>query len=195
MIRRLLLLEQPQETRFFVFIGLFGIVLGALYWVLSDELAGTTLLAGFGLASLLVGLRLLVARPERVVAGLAARASAGHRVAGDGDQRPAGGRAGDPGEPPADLPGGGTGGVDTPFGDESGRLPDETLAPLATGLGVALGITAVVFGPWLLIAGLVPLAWGAWTWLTGAGDELEATVEAEQEAPGARPEGAPPAGV
>jgi hypothetical protein len=40
-------------------------------------------------------------------------------------------------------------------------------------------MTAVVFGSWLLVAGLVPLAWGAWTWLTGARDELAATIADE----------------
>ena len=75
----------------------------------------------------------------------------------------------------ADLPGGGAAGVDTPFETPLGRLPGETLAPLALGLGIALAITAVVFGPWLLVAGLLPMAWGAWTWLAAAGDELAAT--------------------
>ena len=68
---------------------------------------------------------------------------------------------------------------DVPFGDERGRLPQETLAPLALGLGVALSLTAVVFGPWLVIAGIVPLGWGAWTWLRGARDELDATAAAD----------------
>ena len=44
------------------------------------------------------------------------------------------------------------------------------------GLGVALSLTAVVFRPWLVIAGIVPLGWGAWTWLRGARDELDATA-------------------
>ena len=54
------------------------------------------------------------------------------------------------------------------------------MAPLALALGVALSLTAVVFGPWLVIAGIVPLGWGAWTWLRGARHELDATVGAAQ---------------
>lgn len=144
MIRRLLLLGHPGETRFFVFVGGFGLVLAAAYWFLTRELAGTVLLAGFGLGAGLLGIRLVLGRPGR--------------------------ERQEPGPPD-----------DTPFLDESGRLPGETLAPLAVGLGVALSLTAVVFGPWLLVAGALPLAWGGWAWLAGARDELDATVAAEDE--------------
>ena len=86
-----------------------------------------------------------------------------------------------------DLAGAGAGGVDTPFETPLGRLPGETLAPLALGLGVALAITDVVFGPWLLVAGLVPMAWGGWTWYTAARDELRATASHEAADPVAAP--------
>jgi hypothetical protein len=170
-MRRLLLLDQPQETRFFLFLGGFGLILAAIYWFLTYEVAGTVLLAGFGLGTGLLGIGLLRSRPRRVA--IAA-------TRGDG----ASGR--DPGTSPtaqatrgeaADLPGGGAAGVDTPFDTPLGRLPGETLAPLALGLGIALAITAVVFGPWLLVAGLLPMAWGAWTWLAAARDELAATED------------------
>lgn len=142
-LRSFLLAGRPDETRFFAFLGAFGLVLGAIYWFASYEVAGTALLLGFGLAGVLAAVRLLVARPMRVA-----------------------------------------GGVDRPFLDETGRLPDETLAPLALGLGIALSMTAIVFGPWLLVAGIVPLGWGAWTWLRGARDELDATIRTD---PGEQP--------
>jgi hypothetical protein len=188
-IRRLLLLDHPNETRFFLFVGGFGLVLGAIYWILTAEVAGTAMLAGFGLGAGLLGVGLFRSRPRAMA--IAARRSrvAGER--GEGPSAPAGSRP-DAATAPLtradrdiadpDVPGPGPLGVDTPFTDETGRMPDETLAPLALGLGVALGLTAVVFGPWLLVAGLVPLAWGAWTWLSGANDELAATVEAERDA-------------
>ena len=68
----------------------------------------------------------------------------------------------------------GTGGVDRPFLDETGRLPDETMAPFAVGLGVAIAGTGLIFGPAPVIVGLLPLAWGAWGWLSGARAELDA---------------------
>jgi hypothetical protein len=169
-IRRLLLADHPHETRFFVFVGGFGLVLAAIYWFLTYELAGTVLLAGFGIGAGLIGIALIGARPAAVTAGVA-------RDAGE-----------DPATGGLDVPVGGTGGVDTPFDDPSGRLPGESLAPLALGLGVALSATAIVFGPWLLVAGLLPLAWGAWTWATGARAELDATVRGEADlAPDALP--------
>ncbi|HEX5826417.1 MAG TPA: hypothetical protein VFY23_02770 [Candidatus Limnocylindrales bacterium] len=189
MIRRLLLLDHPTETRFFLFVGGFGLVLGAIYWILTAEVAGTVMLAGFGLGAGLLGVALFRSRP-RAMAIAARRGRAGETRRGE-RSAPAGARpdaaiaavtSADRDTADPDLPGPGPLGVDTPFTDESGRMPDETLAPLALGLGVALGLTAVVFGPWLLVAGLVPLAWGAWTWLSGANDELVATVEAERDA-------------
>jgi hypothetical protein len=157
-MRRLLAATAPAEARFFLFVGGFGLLLAAIYWIVSYELAGTVLLAGFGLGAGLLGIRLRV-----------------ERAAGGADVPPEGTDV-----PDRDTPGGPA----TPFRDESGRLPGDTLAPLALGLGIALAITAVVFGPWLLVAGVVPLAWGAWTWLAGARDELTATVA--EEAPRAR---------
>jgi hypothetical protein len=167
-IRRVLLLDQPQETRFFVFLGVFGLVLAALYWFLTYEVAGTILLFGFGAGAGLLGIGLYRSRPRAVAVGVA-------RGAGDASSPASQVASGDSG----DLAGGGAGGVDTPFETPLGRLPGETLAPLSLGLGVALAITAVVFGPWLLVAGLVPIAWGAWTWYTAARDELRATVTHE----------------
>ena len=169
MIRRLLLLDQPQETRFFLFLGGFGIVLAAIYWFLTYEVAGTVLLAGFGLGTGLVGIGLLRSRPRRVA--LAAAVVDGGSTADRATSATSQATRGEA----ADLPGGGAAGVDTPFETPLGRLPGETLAPLALGLGIALAITAVVFGPWLLVAGLLPMAWGAWTWLAAARDELAAT--------------------
>jgi len=152
-VRRLLLADHPQETRFFAFIGVFGLVLAAIYWFATYELAGTVLLFGFGLAGAVAGIRLIVARPRR-----AARGAAGEEPLGS------------------------TQGLDRPFLDEAGRLPDETLAPLAVGLGVALALTAVVFGPWLLVAGVLPFAWGGWAWLTSARAELDAMDAADRAA-------------
>jgi hypothetical protein len=179
MIRRLLLLDHPQETRFFLFLGAFGVGLAVIYWFLTYEVAGTILLLGFGGGAGLLGVGLYRSRPSTVALGIAARAGRW----GPAVEQVAGGEA-------EDVPGGGTGGVDTPFATPLGRLPTETLAPLSLGLGIALGLTAVVFGPWLLVAGLVPLAWGAWTWLTAARDELRAAVrqEAAETAPDLAPD-------
>jgi|SRR4051794_27552287 len=162
-VRRLLLSGHPQETRFFAFIGVFGIALATIYWFATYEVAGTVLLLAFGLAGAVAGLRLIASRPRAVAQGSAGRDPV--RDAAGPDK--------------GEGTGGGTGGVDRPFLDETGRLPDETLAPLAVGLGVALAVTAIVFGPWLLVAGALPFAWGAWSWLTSARAELDAMEAAD----------------
>ena len=165
LLRRLLLFDQPQETRFFAVLGIFGLVISVIYWFVSYEPAGTALLLAFGGATGLAALRLGLGRPRRVARG--AQVEPADALAGE--QRGEGS-------------GGGTGGVDRPFADESGRLPTDTLAPLSLGLGIALALTGVVFGPWLVVAGLIPLAWGAFEWLSRASEELEAIEVTDERA-------------
>ena len=165
-IRRLAGLDEPQETRVFLLMAAFGIAIGVVYWFLAYEVAGSILLLAFGVATGLIGAR-LVADPAAATVRRRAR------------ERPA---------PTTDAPGGGTGSIDRPFGDESGRLPAETIAPFVLGLGVATAATAVVFGPAPLIVGVLPIAWGARSWLTSARAELDAT-EAELDATAAESTG------
>jgi hypothetical protein len=153
--RTLTAADQPQEARVFLLLSAFGIVVGAIYWFVSYESAGTVLLLGFGAATGVIGLRLAADPASRLVRERA-RARATETIpAGEGT-------------------GAGTGGVDRPFLDESGRLPDETIAPFAVGLGVAIAATGLIFGLAPVIVGVLPLAWGAWAWLSGARAELDA---------------------
>jgi hypothetical protein len=167
-LRRLIAADEAQETRFFLVLAVFGFVVAAIYWFVSYETAGTILLAGFGLATAIIATR-LAADPvsQRLRRGVLTRSYASAADAA---------RPHPEAMPETDASGGGTGGIDRPFGDESGRLPDATIAPFAVGLGVAVAATGLVFGPAPVIVGLLPLAWGAWTWLAAAGDELVATT-------------------
>jgi hypothetical protein len=108
----------------------FGVI-GAVYWFLTYEVAGSLLLAGSAIASAFVA----------VVLRLGAR----------GEARPV-----------ADVPGGRP---DGPFGDESGRLPAPTAAPLGVGLGVALVVLGLVFTAALALAGAILLLLAAREWL------------------------------
>ena len=69
---------------------------------------------------------------------------------------------------------GATIGADRPFGDETGRLPDPTLAPFAVGLGIALMVLGPVFGLAPVAVGVVSLLSGASMWFRAARDELDA---------------------
>lgn len=146
-------LDEPQETRVFLLMAAFGIGIGVIYWFLAYEVAGTILLLAFGVASGLIAVR-LVADPAAAV------------VRGRAHDRPTA---------TEDAPAAGTGEIDRPFADETGRLPAPTIAPFALGLGIATAATSIVFGPAPLIVGLLPTAWGAWSWLTSAREELDAT--------------------
>src|SRR6266508_3493664 len=56
-------------------------------------------------------------------------------------------------------------GPDGPFGDESGRLPAPTAAPLGVGLGLALVVLGLVFTGALALAGSVLLLLASREWL------------------------------
>jgi hypothetical protein len=71
--------------------------------------------------------------------------------------------------------------TDRPFLDESGRLPDPTLAPFAVGLGVALMVLGPVFGVAPVAVGAVSFVWGAALWLRSARDELDAEEPGHDE--------------
>ena len=159
--RTLTAADQPQEARFFLFLGAFGIVVAIIYWFVSYETAGTVLLLGFGFATGIFGVRLASTPAARAVRD---------RARGRGDAA----------IPSVDATGGGTGDIDRPFLDESGRLPDETVAPFAVGLGLAIASTGFVFGPAPVVVGVLPLAWGAWTWLARARSELDAEERHDQ---------------
>jgi hypothetical protein len=155
-IRRIAGLDEPQETRVFLLMAAFGIAIGVVYWFLSYEVAGTVLLLAFGAATGLIAARLVADPAAATVRRMARERSA----------------------PTTDAPGGGTGEIDRPFGDESGRLPAVTIAPFVLGLGVATAATSVVFGPAPLIVGVLPITWGALSWLSSARAELDA-IESE----------------
>jgi hypothetical protein len=154
-LRRLIGLDEPQETRFFLLIAAWAGVLGGIYLVVGDDPAGGALLIGLLLASGAMAAYLVLARRSAVVRDEAV-------------ERPL------VPEHHADTPGPGAGGVDRPFQDESGRLPDATLAPFAVGLGVALAATGPIFGIAPVAVGIVPFAWGCWAWFTAARAEHDA---------------------
>jgi hypothetical protein len=74
---------------------------------------------------------------------------------------------------------------DRPFLDETGRVPAPSIAPVALALAAALIVTSLVLGPWLLVIAVLPLGWGASSWLRDAGAEFRA--QEGEELPGAAP--------
>jgi hypothetical protein len=161
----------PQETRFFLIIAAWAAALGLIYWVGTAEAAGTLLLAGLALASGAMTAWLVAGRPRRRPPS----------PAEDGSSKPPETDEPRPGAP--DTSGGGTAGVDRPFLDEEGRIPDATVAPFAVGLGLALMALGPVFGLAPVTLGVVALAWGAASWFGAARDELGALDGADRSTP------------
>ena len=186
-LRRFLPTNQPQEVNFFLFLAAFGLAIAVVYWIVSREVAGTALLLGYVLATGAVGVRLAIDPRADLVRRRATRQQDGV-PANVTERTDAGGHG-----PTAE----GTGNVDRPFLDEEGRLPGETLAPFAVGLGASIAATGAIFGLAPVLLGLLPLGWGAWAWLTGAREELEAmeadvhAVEAEVAGRAAEESGLP----
>ena len=179
LVRRLIL-DQAQETRVFLGMAAFGFAVGVIYWFVSYEPAGTILLIGFGLATAVIFARLAADPATARIRRVQRERRRGTPGVVDDARRPAAGGgdfAGDAdvGRGDADVAGGGTASIDRPFLDEDGRFPDDSIAPFAVGLGVAVAATGLIFGPAPVIVGILPVLWGAWNWLLAAGDELAAT--------------------
>lgn len=139
-----------EEVRFFGRLSLYALAVGAVYWFLSYEAAGTVMLVGFGVAT---GVAFVVLRRGSPAAQDGAR---------EDDEGPA-----DPARP------------DGPFGDESAPIPTRSSAPLVVGFGIAVISLSGAFGPWFLLAGAVPLLVGATDWLRSAGRELNQRERSE----------------
>ena len=136
----------PEEVLFFARSAGYGLFNGVIYWILTAEPAGATLLLGFGAASAALALVLLARRRRPAV--------------DDELRRP-----------------------DGPFGDETGRIPAPTLAPLQVGFGLALAGLAIPFGIWMAIASIVPILVGSLGWLHSAEREWRATALSDAAGP------------
>jgi hypothetical protein len=142
-----------EEVRFFGRLSLYALIVGAIYWFISYEAAGTVLLLGFGLAT---GTAFVVLRRGEPRSGGASESNADD--------------AGYPGRP------------DGPFGDESAPVPTRSAAPLVVGFGAAVMALAGAFGPWFLVTGAIPFLIGAVDWLRSAGRELHQRDRADARA-------------
>jgi hypothetical protein len=127
----------PEEVRFFLRIGGFGVAIGVAYWFLTYDPAGTVLLVAFGLATLVVTVPL----------ALRALRAVGATVLD-----------------PREWLGLTKEGSESPFVGDPERLPGASFAPFALGLGIALGALGLVYGAWLVFLGLALAVLGGATW-------------------------------
>src|SRR4051794_5168414 len=112
-------------VRILVGTAAFGLVVGAIYWFISYEAAGTTLLLALGIAPLI----------------LAAYAERDRRRTG-ADTSPL----------PEDLP---DAGAEDSAGEDVGSFPAESAWPIALAGASVLVLGGIVYGPALLVIGLL----------------------------------------
>ena len=146
----------------------FGFAAGIIYWFLSYEWLGTICLLLLGAGPGFAGLILVLEQRQRGGTG-ESRAAAMRRLAG---------------LPPLDPPG-----PKDLEADDLGVLPLPTIWPLAASLGVAILLTGLIYGLWLVILGLGLLGYAVWGWLAAVNREhrygrLEAGTEPPSPAAG-----------
>ena len=144
-------------------VSVFGFVAGIIYWFLSYEALGTVALLLLGAGPGFAGL-ILVQEQRQRGGGREPRAVAMRRLAGIPPQDPPG---------PRDL-----------GAEDLGVLPLPTIWPLAAALGMAILLTGLIYGLWLVILGLGLLGYAAWGWLAAVNRENRyGRVQAETAAP------------
>jgi hypothetical protein len=149
-----------DEAAMMLRVSAFGFVTGIVYWFLSYEWVGTIALlllcAGPGFAGLW-----LLWEGRRQGGPRQSRAEVVRRFAGI---------------PPGDPPG-----PADKRDDDLGVLPLPTIWPLATSLGLAIVLTGLIYGLWLLVLGGGIAAYGIWGWLAAINRENRyGRIQAEQ---------------
>ncbi|HEY2959370.1 MAG TPA: cytochrome c oxidase subunit 4 [Actinomycetota bacterium] len=131
-------------------VAIFGVVAGALYWLVTYEWFGVVALLLLGFASGFAALWLILQQ----------RREPGQREDfGDTVRRLAGVPRRDPAGP-SDY-----------AADHLAVLPLPSIWPLVVAAGVAVLITGLVYGLWLLLVGVVVVVLGLWGWTSAVNRE------------------------
>jgi hypothetical protein len=152
-----------DEAGILLRVPIFGFVAGIVYWFLSYEWLGTVALLLLGAGPGFAGLILVHEQRQRGGTG-ESRAVALRRLAGIPPQDPPG---------PEDL-----------GAEDLGVLPLPTIWPLAASLGVAMLLTGLIYGLWLVILGVGLILYAAWGWLAAVNRENRyGRIQADTQAP------------
>ncbi|HYY80668.1 MAG TPA: cytochrome c oxidase subunit 4 [Actinomycetes bacterium] len=153
-----------DEAAILLRVSAFGFVAGVVYWFLSYEPLGTLALLVLGAGPGFAGL-ILVQERRHQGGSREPRADAVRRFAG---------------LPPRDPPG-----PNDLEAADLGVLPQPSIWPFGVGLGMAIMLTGLIFGLWLVILGAGVTGLAGWGWLAAAAREqrygrLEAEAPPEQ---------------
>jgi hypothetical protein len=139
-----------DEAAMMLRVSAFGFVAGVIYWFLSYEWLGTVALLLLGAGPGFAGL--ILVHEQRQRGGAAeSRANTLRRFAGFPPRDPEG---------PDDLE-----------AEDLGVLPLPTIWPFAAGLGVAILLTGLIYGLWLVVLGAGICAYATWGWLAAVNRE------------------------
>jgi hypothetical protein len=149
-----------DEAAIMLRVSLFGFVSGIVYWFVSYEPLGTVALLLLGAGPGFAGL-ILVHERRRQGGAAESRGDTLRRFAGI---------------PPLDPPG-----PADKRDDDLGVLPLPTIWPFATSLGLAILLTGLIYGLWLIVLGGGIAAYGTWGWLAAINRENRyGRIQAEQ---------------
>ena len=161
-----------EEVRFFLRVALFVLVVGAIYWFVSYEAAGTALLVFAGLAAtFFIAHIALHVRATRVAVAPAAGSPLGrlvgavNRVVGV-DERP-------------------MEEAETPLAATDQLFPTASAWPVIGALAALLVGLGIIYGPWLTLPGIALAVAAVWGWLT----QLDPRPAAATETVGALADG------
>lgn len=138
-----------EEYRFFLRTGVYIAIAGVAYWLLSYEVSGTVLLVALLVAILaFIAVGVALAGAGNVAGDIAAHGGGAlawlNRVIGFGER------------------------VDTPSPLEGGPelVPLASPWPIVTAAAFVVIGLGLIFGPWLIVPGVVVLSFGGLGWLT-----------------------------
>jgi Cytochrome c oxidase subunit IV len=141
-----------DEAALLLRVSIFGLVAGTVYWFLSYEALGTVTLLLLGAGPGFAGIYFIL--QHRRLAGAEGAESWGEilrRLAGS---------------PPPDRPG-----PKTLEADQLAVIPLPSLWPFAGSLGIAIALSGVVFGLWLVLLGLGVALYSGWGWIAAVSRE------------------------
>ena len=157
-----------DEAAMLLRVSLFGFVAGIVYWFVSYEPLGTVALLLLGAGPGFAGL-VLIQEHRRQGGPPESRGDTLRRLAG---------------MPPRDPPG-----PADKHDEDLGVLPLPTIWPFAASLGVAILLTGLIYGLWLVVLGAGVTAYATWGWLAAINRENRyGRIQAEHNpAPPAEP--------
>ena len=141
-----------EELRFFLRTAVYAVLIGAVYWFVSYEVAGSVLLAFVVLATLafVAVARVFARRPPRQMVSREGPpwSRAGrlvNRLLGFDEPR---------------------GGAAEPLAAGLEPIPTASIWPPIAGVAAGVSLLGLVYGPWLLLPGVVLGAGCVWGWIT-----------------------------